>query len=155
MWQYKWLIAEHVSQGIRIRPLLMILFRGASVKNTPCTRNTSSRGGKLARDKLQPFEWVLKVLSKCTRFYPGMPPLQVFQQLCVSPLLKKASPWGLTAEALPWTGSTHGSWRPIQFHKKTQRFRFSHIFLCCDLDHPTNFQNPPIRAFRDNIIFPF
>ena len=106
MWQYKWLIAEHVSQGIRIRPLLMILFRGASVKNTPCTRNTSSRGGKLARDKLQPFEWVLKVLSKCTRFYPGMPPLQVFQQLCVSPLLKKASPWGLTAEALPWTGST-------------------------------------------------
>ena len=56
MWQYKWLIAEHVSQGIRIRPLLMILFRGASVKNTPCTRNTSSRGGKLARDKLQPFE---------------------------------------------------------------------------------------------------
>ena len=50
---------------------------------------------------------------------------------------------------------THGSWRPIQFHKKTQRFRFSHIFLRCDLDHPTNFQNPPIRAFRDNIILLF
>ena len=52
-------------------------------------------------------------------------------------------------------GPPHGSWRPIQFHKKTQRFCFSHIFLCCDLDYPTNFQNPPIRAFRDNIIFPF
>ena len=50
---------------------------------------------------------------------------------------------------------SHGSWRPIQFHKKTQRFRFSHIFLRCDLDHPTNFQNPPIRAFRDNIILLF
>ena len=50
---------------------------------------------------------------------------------------------------------SHGSWRPIQFHKKTQRFRFSHIFLCCDLDYPTNFQNPPIRAFRDNRILLF
>ena len=41
------------------------------------------------------------------------------------------------------------------FTKKTQRFRFSHIFLCCDLDYPTNFQNPPIRAFRDNRILLF
>ena len=41
---------------------------------------------------------------------------------------------------------------PSNFTKKTQRFRFSHIFLFCDLDYPTNFQNPPIRAFRDNII---
>ena len=39
--------------------------------------------------------------------------------------------------------------------QKNQRFRFSHIFLRCDLDHPTNFQNPPIRAFRDNIILLF
>ena len=44
---------------------------------------------------------------------------------------------------------------PYNFTKKTQRFRFSHIFLCCDLNYPTNFQNPPIRAFRDNIILLF
>ena len=44
---------------------------------------------------------------------------------------------------------------PSNFIKKTQRFRFSHIFLCCDLDYPTNFQNPPIRAFRDNRILLF
>ena len=48
---------------------------------------------------------------------------------------------------------THGSWRPIQFHKKNQRLRFSHLFLCCDLcisSHRFHFpQNPPTN--RTNI----
>ena len=44
---------------------------------------------------------------------------------------------------------------PPPEEKMYQKLHFSHISICCDLDYPTNFQNPPIRAFRDNRILLF